>query len=99
MLDTVVGQDRQRPLRRQVALQQPGGQPQHARSRVAVRGAGPEAVGATLEQEIAIRFGFGPVFEPEADARRVFLQWHRRAQDLHPIRPLLQRNRGRSEQR
>ena len=97
MLDVVAGQDRDRTLGRELALQQRRRDRAHRRKRVGVGQRAPAARGVALRQEHAIRRDLGPMHQALGEIARIWRQRMRRAQQDGAVAAPLDRDLRRPE--
>jgi hypothetical protein len=97
VLDIVAGQDRDRPLDRDIPLQQRLRDAAHLGERLRVGQCAPAAVGVALRYEHTIRRGAGPVFEAQRQLVGIALQRARRAQMERTVRLFVEDDVGSAE--
>ena len=81
VLDVVAGKNGDRPLGRQIALEQSGGDRAYARERLGVSQRAPVACCVALREKDAIRRRLRPMNEPFGDVSRIGRQRMRRTHE------------------
>ena len=92
MLDIVAGQNGDRAIRREIALQQRRSNRAYAGEHRCVGQRTPRTRAVTLREENAIRRFFGPIGEPLGDLVRIGLQRVRRAHEHGAVGSALDQN-------
>ena len=77
MFDIVAGENGDRSLRAQAALQQRRGERAHRGGRLPIGHGAPAAGGVALRQEYPVRRGFGPMRQAFGQHARIGRQWMR----------------------
>ena len=97
MLDVVAGQDRDRPLGRELALQQRRADAADLLQGLGIGELAPAAGGIALRQEDPLGGGRGPVFEPLGQLRRIGRERVGRCEMDGAVAAALHRNVARAE--